>query len=512
MKATRQRVHKRPAGSRQSRNPGMEDHIVAKKNSKRDGQSRKLPPGMVQRGRVYYASFRRNGRLVRKRLAPDFRVACDLLDEMKARAARADFGLIDNDVSLDTLRDQWLGFSSQGLRASSIARYQQNLANVWRGVAARRVSQLGVQSVTSYRANRLAAGAAKQTVNMEVGTLSIMLNWGVKHRLIGSNPLAAVESLPVDDHDKRKVRRSLGIEEVEALFEYSPPRLRAVWVVFMTTGIRRGELFNMRFRDVDYERKTVMVRSHTAKNHKAREIPLSEEVLDITRALELEAPNRKPVSGKNGKLARQQRARFTRDHVFVTSANTPLSDHLRNQFYSICHKAGIEGAYPGGSVDIHALRVSFITISLDHGASAKAIQAIVGHSSLAMTTDVYANEGDRPVEAGSDRRATLRYGGEARPRPDDRKRSQGARKLFGRGVWDWKISGLVTYPAEHLLRQRLPGFPAERLSPLRGVDALKTHFDLGLVHQQRERVAVSDADHLAGQRWGCDDRGGDGQH
>ena len=52
--------------------------------------------------------------------------------------------------------------------------------------------------------------------------------------------------------------------------------------------------------------------------------------------------------------------------------------------------AGIVDAEPGGSVDIHALRVTFTTLSLEHGASPKAVQAILGHSTLAMTMGVYA--------------------------------------------------------------------------------------------------------------------------
>ena len=41
--------------------------------------------------------------------------------------------------------------------------------------------------------------------------------------------------------------------EVEAIFSHSADFLRPVWRMFMTTGIRRNELVNMRFDDIDFE-------------------------------------------------------------------------------------------------------------------------------------------------------------------------------------------------------------------------------------------------------------------
>src|SRR4051794_31520650 len=57
-------------------------------------RQRKLPSGIWKRGDAYYARFRAGGRLVRKRLSTDFDAACQVLNDLKARADRADFNLI----------------------------------------------------------------------------------------------------------------------------------------------------------------------------------------------------------------------------------------------------------------------------------------------------------------------------------------------------------------------------------------------------------------------------------
>jgi hypothetical protein len=53
-------------------------------------RTKKLPLGLWKRGEFYYARFRHNGRLIRKKLSSDFRAACDILAEMKARYSRGE--------------------------------------------------------------------------------------------------------------------------------------------------------------------------------------------------------------------------------------------------------------------------------------------------------------------------------------------------------------------------------------------------------------------------------------
>jgi integrase len=238
---------------------------------------------MWQRGGTYYARFRAQGRLVRKRLSSDLHVASELLNDLKARADRADFNLLDNDLALAELRALWLGHCRQTLRPRSVKRYEQNLTSILSKMPARTAAQVTVRLVTAYRQDRLDAGVAPRTVNMEVGALSTMLRWGVAHQMIGSNPIERVRPLPTDQ--RRKERRSLSIKEVEKLFEASPDYLKPVWRMFMVTGIRHDELVEMRFADVDFEAGTVTVRAHTAKSHKAREIPLDDAMLETIRQL-----------------------------------------------------------------------------------------------------------------------------------------------------------------------------------------------------------------------------------
>jgi integrase len=108
-----------------------------------------------------------------------------------------------------------------------------------------------------------------------------------------------------------------------------------------------------------------------------------------------QAKARQPVTGHTPDITTRQAAAFSRDHVFVTKANTPLKNNLLTRFYAICKRAGIEGAESGGSVDIHSLRGTFTTLAIENGASPKAVQSILGHSTLALTMGTYAKATER---------------------------------------------------------------------------------------------------------------------
>jgi integrase len=355
------------------------------------GRKRKLPEGMWDRDGTYYARFRANGREVRKRLSSDYRAACEMLNDLKARADRADFNLLDNDYAWGALKDEFLKWKRQTSRVGDS--YESDLKKVEEYSPIRSVRQITHEYVTGFRAWRLAQDVSPRTINKQVGVLHHMLNMGVEWERIGSNPIVGIKPLPNDS--PRKTRRSLSVEEVQTIFEVSPAYLKPVWRMFMVTGIRKDELVSMKFSDVDFDRRIVTVRAETSKNHREREIPLDDFALAMISDLAEQAKHRQPVKGFTERQAVGQKANFSKEHVFVTTANTPFRNNLLTRFYMVCKRAGIVDACPGGTVDIHSLRVTFTTLSIDHGASPKAVQAILGHATLAMTMGVYAKATER---------------------------------------------------------------------------------------------------------------------
>jgi integrase len=348
---------------------------------------------MYQRGRHYYADFYAGGRRVRKKLATDLDAAKDILVELRARAQKGDFGLLDNDYPLDKLREQYLRHCKQALGEASEGRYRQALDMILPRLPATRVSQVAVGIVLSYRQERLGEGTSPGTVNYEVAALSRMLRWGVDPgRLIESNPLARVKPLP---HSRPKDGRALEPGEVAQLLTASPPHWREVWYAYLVTGMRLRELARLTFDDIDWDSRELVIRPQKAKGKRERRIPIDDGLWDILKGLDAGRADRKPASGSA--FGKPLAGKFSDRRVFVSRNCVPLTrGGVYNAFRACCGKAGIAAetfdaeGQPLEHVDVHSMRRTFATDLIVNGTDPKTVQELLGHKTLAMTMKLYA--------------------------------------------------------------------------------------------------------------------------
>jgi integrase/recombinase XerD len=367
-------------------------------------RKRKLPDGMVQRpGRKgYYADFRVRGRRVQEKLGTDFDAAKTILADLRARAEKGARGLVGNDYALAKLRERYLKRCRQE-RPRSVKRYEDALDHILGWLNLTKVDQLHTDLILDYREHRLAT-ACPGTVNYEVGVLGTMLRWGVRQRLIGSNPIDGIDLLP---HQK-KDGRALEDDEVRRLLDSSRQPWRDIWYAYLVTGLREDELASLLFTDVDCDARELIVRGYNAKGKRERRVPIDDGLWDILQRQRAGAPGRQPVDYRGRpEIAERVRALFTRDRVFVSRCNTPLTRQgLYEAFMRCCARAGIEVATydPDGRlvehVDVHSLRRTFATNALVNGADPKSVQEILGHRTLKLTMQIYAK-----VKAGPKRQA-----------------------------------------------------------------------------------------------------------
>lgn len=135
-------------------------------------------------------------------------------------------------------------------------------------------------------------------------------------------------------------------------------RIYGIIEVLLQTGIRIGELANLRTEDV--LDNSLHIRPY--EGHEAREVPLNRRAKEaLKRYMEI-------------------RANSSDSHLFVTKTGRPfLVRNIRDAIERYFKKAGIE------NVKINDLRHTFVAHHLKHGVSLVFLSRILGHKRLSST-------------------------------------------------------------------------------------------------------------------------------
>jgi integrase/recombinase XerD len=196
--------------------------------------------------------------------------------------------------------------------------------------------------------------------------------WLARQNLLPTNPASDLE-LP--RLEKRLPKAILTAREAEAVLhqpDTSDPiglRDRAILETLYSTGIRRGELVNLKVQDLDGERGTLMVRQ--GKGRKDRMIPIGERAV---RWID--------------KYMAEVRGEFVCGRDDGTLFLSKLGDAMGRNNLTVLVRNYIDQARIGKHGACHLFRHTMATLMLENGADVRFIQAMLGHVSLA-TTEIY---------------------------------------------------------------------------------------------------------------------------
>lgn len=166
--------------------------------------------------------------------------------------------VIDNDFILKRFTVDHL---AKGLKASTIKAYMNHLKPffAFTGLDFRSVT---AQTITDYIAYRTVTPNAQGKINSQnhicniSKTLFIFFQWAYKKHHIGEDIMRDVDRVK----PKLKKKDRLSIEEIESCREnLKNIRERALFELMMSTGMRVGEIAELRIEDIDFPKRTVHI-------------------------------------------------------------------------------------------------------------------------------------------------------------------------------------------------------------------------------------------------------------
>jgi integrase len=347
------------------------------------------------RGPQWYAKYRLpDGRQVQKKLGPAWtergrpaagyftkRTAEAWLRGVLDEARRGTLpGMVRTGATFADAAAEWLRYveHDRGRKPSTLAGYRA----IVRSQLLPAFGELPLESITTPVIERW-LGSVERSASTRIKALVLLHGIFQRARKVWGLPVN-----PAADVEKPPMRRSGDIdvfspEEVWALVRAAASEQDAA--VFLTaafTGLRRGELFALRWRDVDFAGSVIRVRASyaegaltTPKSGKVRSVPLAPEVVEALAKL-----------GQRGRLTGDDDLVFPGDWGGYMDGSA-----LRRRYDSALKRAGLR------KLRFHDLRHTFGTRMIGK-ADIRRVQEWMGHADI-QTTMKYLHYAPRAEDA-----------------------------------------------------------------------------------------------------------------
>lgn len=243
--------------------------------------------------------------------------------------------------------------------------------------------------IDQWRTQRLKNGCSTETANRDVATLKAAVSKAVLWGLIENHPLEKLKLLKSDrsgkirflspDEEKRlrnaaferdeaikaerdranQWRKDRGYELYQDMSQFTfADHLHPMILLSINTGLRRGEIFSLKWENVNLERALLTIEGAYAKSGKTRHIPLNSEAISV--------------------LKEWRRQTDSNDLVFHNKDGLRF-DNIKNGWATILNAAKIK------NFRWHDLRHHFASRLVMSDVDLNTVRELLGHSDMSMT-------------------------------------------------------------------------------------------------------------------------------
>lgn len=348
-----------------------------------DNRGRKLPKGIRQRGNTF------EGRVSYKNKS--YSVHGRTVNEVQNKITELRYKLLKGSVSENSKMsfDDWFSlwldeYKKPRVKTGTYETYRQyhkSLISPYIGkIPISDISCVDIQ----FLFNRLAEkGYSASTIKIVSVLSGGCMKRAMLNGMIENNPVSAA-ILPVLPPPQK--RNALTKEQQSLFFEYSKnSRLYNFFAVMLRTGLRSGEIRGLKYSDIDFNENVIHVR-RTLKyidgrgyfedmpktRSSLRDIPLTADLTSLLCSKKI--PKRK-----------------LNEYIFKNRNGNPLGrDSVQDEIDSIVRQINKNG-YNFERITPHIFRHTFATRAIEAGMPPQVLKSILGHSSLAMTMDLYSH-------------------------------------------------------------------------------------------------------------------------
>ena len=321
--------------------------------------------GTFKRNSDYWIDYYDHGRRHREKVGPSKALAEAALAKRKVEIAEGKFldKRKDPRTKFEAFSEEYLELHS---KVNNKSWKRSDLSNItilkrfFAGYYLNDITPLVIEKFKAQRVNEMKkaspAGPERRlkpaTINRNLECLKSIFNkaiaWG---KYSGENPVKKVKFFKENNQRLRFLER----EEIIKLLSNCNRHLKPIVILALNTGMRRGEILGLKWRDIDFKRGIIYI--YDTKNKEKREVPVNEQAKTA-----LIRTRKHPQS----------------EYVFCNQNGSPMTQN-RKSFLTALKKSGIK------DFKFHDLRHTFASHLVMSGVDLNTVRELLGHKSTEMT-------------------------------------------------------------------------------------------------------------------------------
>ena len=309
------------------------------------------------------------------------------MDEAKAAMLQGRLGP-SRSQTLTQYLSGWLETVRPTIKPRTHESYALNARRILPHLGRVRLDALTPAQVQDCYNQLLASGLSPRSVQQAHALLHKALADAMRLDLVPRNVAGAV-NVP---RPRRREMQTLTAEQLQLLFEVTrDDRFGALWVLLGTAGLRLGEALGLKWSDIEFSRRTLLVRRAVQRQKGGVGLVFVEpKTARSRRTIQLStlAADALKRHQERQTFERKTAAEAWHDHdlVFCTHAGNPLEiARIHDNFKPSLARTGLP------NIRVHDLRHTAATLMLEQGVHPKVVQEMLGHSSIALTLDTYSH-------------------------------------------------------------------------------------------------------------------------
>ena len=296
-------------------------------------------------------------------------------------------------MNVDAFLDQWLASQRGRLKSSTHHSYVITSKRIRSGLGHAQLQSLTPMQIETFYSELLdhgradGTGLSPKTVRNTHTVLRKALSDAERLGLVYRNAAASARGPSVE----RPEFAVWSSEEArQFLAAAASNRLHAAFVLLTMTGMRRGEVLGVRWRDLDLDARKMSIR---------QTLTVVDGTLTIGSPKTSKSKRNIELNGTTVTALRQHRRRQREDQiamgsdwsnegdlVFTDEVGLPVRpEWFSKEFGRVSTAAGVP------RIRLHDVRHTYATIALKRGVHPKVVSEMLGHSTIAITLDLYSH-------------------------------------------------------------------------------------------------------------------------